>query len=151
MSNMDTKPIGGEEVPVDESDPDQDLPERQEAHQPECRYIPVATKAESDKWENLQNNVGSFGAKGGFWFEDQDVGWCWTEARRNVISFTLECETLIGIMKAEDPTPRSEITARLCSKMAPQERLWFLRQASERGWDPDTIRYEVESRVGQWR
>ncbi len=63
MSIMDTKLAGGEEVPVDESDQDQDLPERQQAHQSEGQYLPVATKADSDRWENLQNNIGNFTAK----------------------------------------------------------------------------------------
>ena len=147
---MDTKLAGGAEVPVEESDQDQDLPEQQEAHQADGQYLPVATKADSERWENLQNNIGNFTAKGGFWFEDQEIGWCWTEDRRNVISSTLLCEDLIGIMRAADPTPRTEIIARLCSKMDPEQRLWFLTRAKDQDWDPDTIQYEAENRVGQW-
>ncbi len=148
MLFMDTNAEGGAEVPVEDSEQDTELPQQQ--LRADDQQLPAAVKADSDRWENLQNNVGTFTAKDGFWFEDQEIGWCWTEDRRNVISCTLLCEDLTDKMRRENPTPLTEIIVRLCSKMEPERRLWFLNQANSLNWDPDTIRYEAENRVGVW-
>ncbi len=148
MLFMDTNAEGGAEVPVEDSEQDTELPQQQ--LRAEDQQLPAAVKADSDRWENLQNNVGTFTAKDGFWFEDQEIGWCWTEDRRNVISCTLLCEDLIDKMRRENPTPLTEVIVRLCSKMDPEQRLWFLKQANSHNWDPDTVRYEAENRVGVW-
>ena len=53
-------------------------------------------------------------------------------------------------MRRASPTPLTEIIVRLCSKMDPEQRLWFLNYANEQEWDPETIKCEAEKRVGIW-